>query len=125
MITILQATPKEHHQIQNFYDSVGDFSTVSEGDLCLMAEQDNVLIGVVRRCIEEDQYVLRGMSVHPEHQRKGIGKKLFAEFEKLVSEKTCWCVARDDLDVFYNRIGFQKIELEALPSPLQRKVRAF
>ena len=125
MIIIRQSTPKEHNQIQNFYDSVGDFSTVSEGDVVLMAEQDNVLVGVVRLCTEEDQYVLRGISVHPEHQKKGIGKKLLAEFEKLVLEKTCWCVARDDLEVFYNRIGFQKIEPEELPSPLQKQVRAF
>lgn len=123
--TIRLSTLGDLDLVQGFYDSVGDHSRVSEGDIVLMAEQDQSLVGVVRLCQEDGHFVLRGMSVHPEYQKKGIGRRLLTRFEELVSDKTCWCIARDDLEVFYGRIGFGKITPDRLPLCLQKQVKEF
>ncbi len=58
-------------------------------------------------------YQLRGMAVHPEHQKKGVGKKMIRYSIELLLSKDCpilWCNAREVAVGFYKRIGFQCID---------------
>ena len=61
---------------------------------------------------EQNQYQLRGLAVHPDHQGKGIGRKLiaFSEYELNQSGiEILWCNARVSASEFYKKLNFEII----------------
>lgn len=58
-------------------------------------------------------YQLRGMATHPDHNGKGIGKRLLYAAEQYVLEKMgityLWCNARVGFEKFYQKQGWKII----------------
>ncbi|MBZ9651293.1 GNAT family N-acetyltransferase [Psychroflexus montanilacus] len=65
--------------------------------------------------LDEYQYQLRGMAVHPKFQGQEIGKKLieFAEHElRKMQVNLLWCNARSSAANFYDKLNFEIISEE-------------
>lgn len=57
--------------------------------------------------LQKNAIQLRGMAILPEFQKKGIGKLLIQEVEKIyANKKIIWCNARDYAIGFYKSLGF-------------------
>lgn len=55
-------------------------------------------------------YQLRGMAVHPDHQRQGIGEAVLRCFENEARRRgapAIWCNARKTAEAFYARCGWK------------------
>ena len=89
-------------------------------DLSLIAEIDNNPIGYViaRREFRENEIIghVIAIAVHPEHRRKGIGRKLMEtvlqEFKKLGVKKVYLEVRVNNLPALrlYEKLGFKIVE---------------
>lgn len=62
--------------------------------------------------VNGEAYRLRGMAVHPEHQRRGIGRALLEvamlEFKK-TGTKILWCNARSHVLSLYEAFGLKTV----------------
>lgn len=111
-----------------FYSAPGvNYSgTATANDVVLLAELGTKVIGCVRLCEEERHLILRGMNVHPEHQRHGIGTRMLLEVASLIAERTCWCVPYTHLEMFYSqKSGFRKIAPATSPAHLQSRLEQY
>lgn len=116
MIT-LKLLERDLNRARRFYVERGYSPVLYPDDRILVAISTNArVIGAVRLCREFGVLVLRGMQVHPNYQRKGIGTKLLQRFKGLVLEEDCYCIPYAHLESFYNQIGF--IGLDACDAPV-------
>lgn len=110
-ISIAEALPP----VAEFYKTAGYGGGVSPADLTLCAYIDERLIGVVRLCPEQGTTVLRGMQVHPEFQRQGVGALLLADCVPHLEQGSAYCLPYDHLIDFYRKAGFELAGHEQLP----------
>ena len=99
-----------------------------QSNILFQARVDGALIGLVRLCYEENRHILRSMEIKKEHQRKGIGTKLLAEFQTYVDQRDIgpiYCLPYAHLESFYAQIGFKRIKDEDLPPFLKLRVEAY
>jgi ribosomal protein S18 acetylase RimI-like enzyme len=91
----------------------------------LLAEDSNGIAGCVYVELLGDRGYIGLLSVEPQRQGSGLGRKLMAAAEKFFREGGCAAVdlrvvsARTPLPVFYRRLGY--IETHAAPIPLETK----
>jgi GNAT superfamily N-acetyltransferase len=112
-------------RVAELYASVGYGGGVSAADLTLLAKAGGRLAGVVRLCGEADVTVLRGMQVHPEFQRQGIGRLLLARCVPHLDERTAYCLPYGHLVRFYEQAGFELAEPGELPPFLARRLAGY
>lgn len=58
------------------------------------------------------QYQLRGMATLPEHRNKGLSQELLNMAFPIIKQNFCslvWCNARTSAQIFYEKVGFQKL----------------
>lgn len=85
------------------------------GAICLVAEKDGKIIGVVRcRAEEGDTYHLYRMAVPPEARRRGVGESLIRAVEQAAYDRgarkiSLRCIAEMGLPDYYSKMGFQVI----------------
>ncbi len=115
-------TPEEINQAQEFYSSVDYTTKITPTDKVIIAFHDNIVVGVVRLCCEENCYILRGMQIHQNYQHQKTGTKLLNTLNRHIGSKTCWCIPHGWLENFYNQIGFQRIEESKAPLFLQHRI---
>ena len=81
-------------------------------DLFLVGEVDGKIVASVMGGYEGHRGWINYLAVHPEHRRKGLGKKIMLEVEKRIKEKGCPKInlqvraSNYDVIAFYNAIGF-------------------
>lgn len=59
---------------------------------------------------DQSQYRLRGMATDPDFRGKNFGRKLVAEIEKILTQRSAtllWCYGRQKAFDFYTKVGFQ------------------
>lgn len=59
----------------------------------------------------ENQWQIRGMAVLPNYQKKGFGKQLILECERVIPKELdaiIWLNARENAVVFYEKMGYKK-----------------
>lgn len=89
-------------------------------DLFLVGEINGVLVGSIMGGYEGHRGWINYLAVSPTHQRKGYGRELVAEVEKLLLAKGCpkinLQVRAGNLSVieFYKAIGFNTDEVVSL-----------
>lgn len=119
------AAVSEHEALAALYRSWGYRAGIAAGSIVYAASLDGQTVGLVRRTIEEGTTMLRGMFIHPEHRRRGIGKQLLAAFTAHLPDDDCYCVPFTHLVSFYGRSGFVVIPESAAPPFLRERLARY
>jgi GNAT superfamily N-acetyltransferase len=69
--------------------------------------------------------VLRGMRVHRDLRRSGIGRQLLDHLDQVLGNTTCYCIPFAWLTGFYGAIGFVQIETPAAPAFLSERYAVY
>jgi ribosomal protein S18 acetylase RimI-like enzyme len=81
-----------------------------EGQTVLLAKEGNEVVGVCRAIVSDDKNELRTIYILPEHQGKGIGRKLWEEAKKVFDphKDIIVSVATYNMNAinFYKKLGF-------------------
>ena len=120
-----EATRDDHERVRAFYVACGHSGVFDPADRVLLAEAGGRVLGAVRLCREHGTQVLRTMRVHPEAQRRGIGRLLLRRFESMLSPGDCYCLPYAHLVGFYGAIGFAPVPREALPPHLAARLDGY
>ena len=77
----------------------------------LVCESEGKVVGAVRGSYDGSRAVIHQLSVHPEHQRRGIGTALVKEavkrFQRMGAPTTSATVTEKSLP-FWEKVGFRK-----------------
>lgn len=125
MLAIRIADAGEKERIEAFYTSEQRRVEVHVADQFVLAENNGSLVGVVRLCREEGEYVLRTMFVNEAFRGKGLGREMLQVFKPLIEGKVCYCLPFSHLEPFYGTIGFQSIAIELAPPHLQQRLAKY
>ena len=115
----------ERPKINEFYQLTTYKRPVSPSDRVFVAVNDGTFYGAVRIEQSQEVQVLRGMYMHPEHTRKGIGLGLLKAIEPVLAETNSYCIPFDHLFEFYGRAGFRHIEPSEAPEFLEERLKSY
>lgn len=90
-----------------------------------IAEDDGIIIGVMRLCVEEGHTILRTVHVQEEYRGRDIGRRMLERFQEAVRGVDCYCVPYAHLVHFYGIIGFQQIPPEEAPPHLAERMKSY
>ncbi len=89
----------------------------------LVAEEDGAIIGVGQiKSHGDGSRELASIAVVPSHQGRGIARQII---EALIAQEpgTLYLTCRHQLEPFYTRFGFRKIERDEMPPYFSRLIR--
>ena len=124
-ITVRIAEPAEHHGLESLYRAWGYRAGIGPGSTVFVAMLGDSIVGLVRRTVEEGTTMLRGMFVHPEHRRHGIGAQLLAAFVEDLTAAECYCLPFTHLVSFYGRCGFAVVPEAIAPDFLAQRLTSY
>lgn len=124
-VAVRIADPAEHEALASLYGSWGYRAGIASGSVVFVAMLDDTIVGLVRRTVEEGTTMLRGMFVHPEHRRHGVGAQLLAGFVEQLPAVDCYCLPFTHLVSFYGRCGFAVVPEPNVPSFLIERVTRY
>lgn len=111
--------------VKDFYRDCAYSQPLDPSDLILAAESGDDILAVLRLSREHGVLVLRGMRVHPEHLRRGIGSVLLRFASNVIGEEICFCISHSYLSRFYSQIGFAEIETNLAPAFLGERLNRY
>ena len=112
-------------EIAGFYKSRGYDHQIDAHDDFHSAWINNQIAGVVRLVEEQGTVVLRGMQVHPDFQKRGVGRVLLRQLDQAIGGRECYCIPYSHLQDFYGMIGFKTLEDKDAPNFLQERVQKY
>lgn len=124
-VVVRIADPAEHEALTRLYRSWGYRAGIAPGSVVFVAMLDDLTVGLVRRTVEEGTTMLRGMFVHPEHRRHGVGAQLLARFVDDLPAVDCYCLPFAHLVSFYGRCGFAVVPEVNTPDFLVERVTRY
>ena len=88
---------------------IGDYEKSTAEDDTWIAEENGIIIGFVS--IYSDDNFIHNLFIHPESQRKGVGRRLLQVAEKNLSSTMTMKIAMDNQKVcpFYKKYGWSEI----------------
>ena len=116
---------EERPKVNAFYQLTTYKRPVAGSDRVFVAENADMIYGAVRIESTDGVQVLRGMYMHPDYVRQGIGMRLLDAIEPPLSRTESYCIPRDHLFDFYGRAGFQVIEQHEAPSFLSKRLSSY
>jgi GNAT superfamily N-acetyltransferase len=116
------AASSEHDVLTALYRTWGYRAGIAPDSIVYAATLDGQTVGLVRRTIEEGVTMLRGMFIHPEFRRRGVGAELLAGFVADLPDVDCLCVPFTHLVSFYGRGGFAVIPETSAPDFLRARL---
>ncbi len=120
---VVDVLPKERMaDVQAFYRARGYLKEINTEDQIVVATLQDAIVGAARIASENDVLVLRGMQIHPDFQRKGIGMRMLLKLNSLIDPTVCWCIPHRWLEDFYGRIGFKQVSEDRAPLFLQERI---
>ncbi|MBM3116882.1 GNAT family N-acetyltransferase [Jeongeupia naejangsanensis] len=123
--TIAFATAEELYKAQRFYDARGyGGDAIAATDRVLLARDGDEIVGVVRLSPLDDDWCLRGMQIHPAHQRSGLGTAMLHTLATMM-DRSCYCLPYAHLEGFYGQIGFTRIEADTMPTALAERYAGY
>lgn len=79
----------------------------------LICEMDGTVVGAVRGSYDGSRAIIHQLSVHPIHQRRGIGtalvKEIVRRFRQMGAPSVSATVTEESLP-FWQKVGFRKME---------------
>lgn len=122
MATIRKSLPEDTQRIGALYQANRYEAPDISGQQVWLAEDGDRLVGVVRLVPTDDYLVLRGMLIHPDYRRQGIGGQLLAHLVPHMDGHICYCLPWSHLEAFYNGAGFRIIQPQDLPAVLAERL---
>jgi len=80
----------------------------------LVCETDGRVVGVVRGNYDGSRAIIHQLSVHPKHQKRGVGTALVKEIVKRFNERGAPTVSATVIEEslgFWQKVGFRKIKV--------------
>ena len=115
----------ERPKVNAFYQLTTYKRPVSGSDRVFVAEDAGMIYGAVRIESADGVQVLRGMYMHPDYVRQGIGRRLLKAIEPPLSQSESFCIPRNHLFSFYGRAGFKVIDQQEAPSFLSKRLASY
>ena len=109
MVTILKANQQYGHPEIDGPDAMLRVHNCTAAEF-LVAEEENVAVGMVRGAYDGSRAIIYLASVHPDHQRRGIGRALVLEIADRFKERGARSIAvivPGDL-VFWKKMHFRQ-----------------
>jgi N-acetylglutamate synthase-like GNAT family acetyltransferase len=125
MTVVRRATATDWERVRAGYEAWSYQGGAAPADTIYLAERDGTLLGFVRRTMEHDTVMLRGMRVVPDEQRQGIGIRILRYFVSQLGDAECWCVPFTHLTGFYGAVGFEVVPESESPKFLQERVALY
>ncbi|APV51981.1 hypothetical protein BWI17_21315 [Betaproteobacteria bacterium GR16-43] len=124
-VTIRQATEHDLPAVRLAFADWGYRGNARATDTILMAEHDSELVGLVRLTPEHGVVVLRGLSIPPKYQMRGVGRALMqralASFEGI----DFYCLPLAPLKDFFAYGGFVACPADAAPPFLADRLEQY
>jgi len=82
--------------------------------LFLVCEVNGKIVGVVRGNYDGSRAIIHQLSVHPKHQKRGVGTALVKEIVKRFNERGAPTVSATVIEEslgFWQKVGFRKIKV--------------
>ncbi|OHB24063.1 MAG: hypothetical protein A2542_00440 [Parcubacteria group bacterium RIFOXYD2_FULL_52_8] len=114
-VSIRQAQETEYALVTAFYSSVGEVVVPAKDEIILIANINQKIVGAIRLCREEGILVRRTLNVLPEHQKQGIGSRLFLAMDAIIGGETCYHLPYAHLQKYYESLGLRTISPSELP----------
>jgi ribosomal protein S18 acetylase RimI-like enzyme len=92
MVTILKANQQYGHPEIDGPDAMLRVHNCTAAEF-LVAEEENVAVGMVRGAYDGSRAIIYLASVHPDHQRRGIGRALVLEIAGRFKERGAKSIA--------------------------------
>ncbi len=124
-VAVRIADAVEHDALASLYRAWGYRAGIAPGSVVFVAMLDDTIVGLVRRTEEEETTMLRGMFVHPEHRRHGVGARLLAAFVDDLPGADCYCLPFTHLVSFYGRCGFAVVPESNAPDFLAERLAGY
>jgi N-acetylglutamate synthase-like GNAT family acetyltransferase len=109
------AQAREYPHLTELYPRWGYGGGLHASDTTYVAEAAGQVIGIVRRTVEHDVMMLRGMQIDPSHRRQGVGTQLLRAFVTGVAGRECFCIPFAHLTTFYRQGGFDVVPEAGVP----------
>lgn len=116
---------QERPRVNEFYQLTTYKRPVSGEDRVFVAEEGGTILGAVRIEKKDGVQVLRGMYMHPDHVRSGIGSVLLEHIEPVLAETDSYCIPFDHLFGFYGQARFNNIPTEEAPAFLSERIQKY
>jgi len=113
------ATSDDERAVNNLLEAYGLESDFNPKE-CLVAEDDQRVVGCVRLRDLGSFYELAGLAVEARHQGKGVGEALVKKALEGAGDKPVYCLTFEP--DFFRRYGFKRIESSELPAQLSGKI---
>jgi|ERR1043166_2967845 GNAT superfamily N-acetyltransferase len=123
--TIRTALGSEYDRARAAYETWGYPGSILPTDVVFVAERGDDLLGIVRRSVEHETVMLRGMQVDPAVRRRGIGTLLLRAFAADLDDRECFCVPFAHLVKFYGQVGFVPHDIERGPVFLGQRIERY
>lgn len=123
MIVTRPAMPTEFADAQRFYDACGyGGAAIVPTDAVILAREQERIVAIGRLCHEGGLLCLRGMQVHQDFQRQGLGTQVLRELERAIGDTACYCLPYGHLVTFYAQAGFARVGPDELPELLRERL---
>ncbi|MEM8563962.1 MAG: GNAT family N-acetyltransferase [Pseudomonadota bacterium] len=115
----------ERDKVVAFYELTSYRRPISNSDRVFVADNADRILGVARIEGASGVQVLRGMYIHPDFTRQGIGTRLLKATVPTLSETNSFCIPRDHLCDFYSGAGFRVIDPDDAPDFLSERLATY
>ncbi|MCG3866290.1 MULTISPECIES: GNAT family N-acetyltransferase [unclassified Photobacterium] len=111
--------------VNKIYKSFYPSGKAKRDEIIWVAESNHSIIASVRFKTIDNMQLLTGMLVAPEYRLQGIAYKLIEACRSQINRQTCYCFAFQELEVFYQKSGFQTIDSETLPNNIKQRFQRY
>lgn len=126
MFSIRPASLDDMPSVLNLYISGNYVGSFSDSDVTYVATLNRGdIVGVVRREREYGVSVLRGMQVHEDFRRIGIGRSLLQYFTQQLGSSVCFCIPYRHLINFYGAAHFRVLSSTDAPTFLTERMNDY
>jgi N-acetylglutamate synthase-like GNAT family acetyltransferase len=120
-VTLSLAQEPQFEAIRQFYVSEGYNAKLLPHEKIICLIEQGIVIGACRLNKEEGAFVLRGLYIHKDHRRKGLGTRLVNRVIEELGTEPCYCLPHYSSEEFYESVGFIRIPPDQSPRHLRER----
>ena len=120
-IFISQAEVPQLPLVKRFLKENGFRAQVAKTDVAYIVKHKQTIIGALRLCQYDSNWLLRSMCIKDSYRNMGIGRHLLSFIQPDLASKQCYCFAYSHLEKFYQQAGFCPVKPEQSSLVIRRK----